>query len=132
LGIEKEHEFLTLFDSGFMDGNEFPFEQGILKASLSNGLFNLRKVRGITTNKSHGRTDSIAELKSKFSGQVESMEGAVVFYVCNWMGVSCFQIRAISNFVEPRDSAKWNIPLALEKLNEAVLNVLQKLMVEVH
>ena len=132
LGIEKEHEFLTLFDSGFMDGNEFPFEQGILKASLSNGLINLRKVRGITTNKSHGRTDSIAEIKSKFSGQVESMEGAVVFYVCNWMGVSCFQIRAISNFVEPRDSAKWNIPLALEKLNEAVLNVLQKLMVEVH
>ena len=60
------------------------------------------------------------------------MEGAVVFYVCNWMGVSCFQIRAISNYVEPRDSAKWNIPLALEKLNEAVLNVLQKLMVEVH
>jgi futalosine hydrolase len=132
LGIEKENEFLTLFDSGFMDGNDFPFEQGILKASESNGLFNLKKVRGITTNKSHGRTASIAEVKSKFSAQVESMEGAVVFYVCNWMGISCFQIRAISNFVEPRDSAKWNIPLALEKLNEAILNVLKKLMVEVH
>ncbi len=132
LGIEKENEFLTLFDSGFMDGNDFPFEQGILKASESNGLFNLKKVRGITTNKSHGRTASIAEVKSKFSAHIESMEGAVVFYVCNWMGISCFQIRAISNFVEPRDSAKWNIPLALEKLNEAILNVLKKLMVEVH
>lgn len=132
LGIEKENEFLTLFESGFMDGNDFPFEQGILKASESNGLFNLKKVRGITTNKSHGRKTSIAELKSKFSGQVESMEGAVVLYICNWMGVSCFQIRAISNYVEPRDSAKWNIPLALEKLNEAILNVLKNLMVEVH
>jgi len=132
LGIEKENEFLTLFESGFMDGNDFPFEQGILKASESNGLFNLKKVRGITTNKSHGRKTSIAELKSKFSGQVESMEGAVVLYICNWMGVSCFQIRAISNYVEPRDSAKWNIPLALERLNEAILNVLKNLMVEVH
>jgi len=60
------------------------------------------------------------------------MEGAVVFYVCNWFGISCFQIRSISNFVEPRDSAKWNIPMALEKLNVTVLDVLKKLTVEVH
>ncbi|KAF0235498.1 MAG: S-adenosylhomocysteine/5'-methylthioadenosine [Prolixibacteraceae bacterium] len=131
LGIEKENEFLTLFETGFMDENEFPFEQGILKAS-ENGLFDLKKVRGITTNISHGRAASIAEIKSKFSAQVESMEGAVVLYVCNWFGIPCFQIRAISNFVEPRDSAKWNIPLALEKLNETVFDVLKKLAVEVH
>jgi futalosine hydrolase len=115
-----------------MDSNDFPFEQGMLKASESNGLFDLRKVRGITTNKSHGRATSISEIKSKFSAQVESMEGAVVFYVCNWFGISCFQIRSISNFVEPRDSAQWNIPMALEKLNVTVLDVLKKLTVEVH
>jgi len=132
LGIEKENEFLTLFESGFMDANDFPFEQGMLKASELNGLFDLRKVRGITTNKSHGRAASISEIKSKFSAQVESMEGAVVFYVCNWFGISCFQIRSVSNFVEPRDSAKWNIPMALEKLNVTVLDVLNKLTVEVH
>ena len=132
LGIEKENEFLTLFETGFMDENEFPFEHGILKATESNGLFDLKKVRGITTNISHGRTSSIAEVKSKFSAQVESMEGAVVLYICNWFGIPCFQIRSISNFVEPRDSAKWNIPLALEKLNLTVLDVLKKLTVEVH
>ena len=132
LGIEKENEFLTLFETGFMDENEFPFEHGILKATESNGFFELKKVRGITTNISHGRTSSIADIKSKFTAQIESMEGAVVLYVCNWFGVPCFQIRSISNFVEPRDSAKWNIPLALEKLNDAVLDVLKKLTVEVH
>ena len=132
LGIEKENEFLTLFESGFMDANEFPFEHGILKASDANGFVQLKKVRGITTNKSHGRTSSIDEIKSKFSAQVESMEGAVVFYVCNWFGITCFQIRSISNYVKPRDSSKWNIPLALEKLNETVLDVLKKLIVEVN
>jgi futalosine hydrolase len=132
LGIEKENEFLTLFETGFMDENEFPFEQGILKATESNGFFELKKVRGITTNISHGRTSSISDIKSKFTAEVESMEGAVVLYVCNWFGVSCFQIRSISNFVVPRDSAKWNIPLALEKLNGTVLDVLKKLTVEVH
>jgi futalosine hydrolase len=132
LGIEKENEFLTLFETGFMDENEFPFEQGMLKATESNGFFELKKVRGITTNISHGRTSTIAEIKSKFTAQVESMEGAVVLYVCSWFGVPCFQIRSISNYVEPRDSAKWNIPLALEKLNDAVFGILKSLTVEVH
>jgi len=131
LGIEKEEEFLTLFESGFLDSNEFPFEQGILKSSDWNGLVQLKKVRGITTNKSHGRTSSIAEIKSKFTAQVESMEGAVVLYVCNWLGVNCYQIRAISNFVESRDSSQWNIPLALENLKGEVLDVLRKVTVEV-
>jgi futalosine hydrolase len=132
LGIEKEEEFLTLFDTGYMDANEFPFEHGVLRASDFNGLIELKKVRGITTNKSHGRLTSIAEIKSKFNAQLESMEGAVIFYVCNWIGVPCIQIRSISNFVEPRDSSQWNIPLALEKLNLSVKDVLQKLTVEIN
>jgi futalosine hydrolase len=132
LGIEKVDEFLTLFEAGFMDSNEFPFEQGILKSSDCNGLLDVRKVRGITTNKSHGRELSINEIHQKFSAHVESMEGAAVFYVCSWLGIPCCQIRAISNYVEPRDSAKWNIPLALENLKITVLEVLKKLTVPVN
>lgn len=132
LGIEKKDEFLTLFESGFMDSNEFPFEQGVLKAPSSNGLFDLKKVRGITTNKSHGSVESISEVNQKFSAHVESMEGAAVFYVCNWLGIPFYQIRAISNFVEPRDSSKWDIPLALENLKESVLALIKKLTVTVN
>lgn len=132
LGVEKRDEFLTLFESGFMDANEFPFEQGVLKSSNANGWLNLKKVRGITTNKSYGRESSIANIKEKFTAHVESMEGAAVFYVCNWLGVECYQIRAISNYVEPRDSSKWNIPLALENMTHSLLYVLKKLSVPVN
>lgn len=132
LGIEKKDEFLTLFESGFLDSNEFPFENGFLKSSNSNGLIKLRKVRGLTTNKSHGRSSSIAELHEKFSAQVESMEGASVFYVCKWLGVKCYQVRSISNFVEVRDHSKWNIPLALENLKLSVIEVLKSLTVPVN
>jgi len=132
LGIEKKDEFLTLFESGFMDSDEFPFSQGVIKASSSIGLIDSKKVRGITTNKSHGRKSSIAEIHQKFSAHVETMEGAAVFYVCSWLGIPCHQIRAISNFVEPRDSSKWNIPTALENLKESILNVLNRLSVPVN
>lgn len=125
LGIEKKERFLTLFEAGFMEGNEFPFENGMLKASYTLNGLNLKNVRGITCNKSHGRKATIDELKEKYTAQVESMEGAAVFYVCNWQGVKCAQLRAISNYVEPRDASKWDIPKALENLKTAVLNLLQ-------
>jgi futalosine hydrolase len=123
LGIENKNEFLTLFEAGFLDFNEFPFDKGILKPELVDVKIELKQVRGITTNKSHGRKSSIAGLNQKFTAHVESMEGAAIFYVCNWIGIPCCQIRAISNYVEPRDSAKWNIPLALDNLKQAILSL---------
>ncbi|QGY43014.1 futalosine hydrolase [Maribellus comscasis] len=132
LGVEEKRQFLTLFESGFMEGNEFPFENGILKATPSNGLMNLNKVRGITANKSHGENSSIAALKAKFSAHVESTEGAAVLYVCIWYGIPCYEIRAISNYVAPREVAQWNIPLALENLKTSVLEVLTKVTIAVH
>uniref|UniRef100_UPI00321733B0 futalosine hydrolase n=1 Tax=uncultured Draconibacterium sp. TaxID=1573823 RepID=UPI00321733B0 len=132
LGIEKQDEFLTLFESGFMKVDEYPFQHGILKTSNSNGKMDLKKVRGITTNKSCGRKSSIAEIQSKFSAHIESMEGAAVLYVCSWFGVKCYQIRSVSNYVEPRDSSKWDIPLALENLKEAVLRIIKNLLVPVN
>ena len=132
LGIEKKDDFLTLFESGFLIANEFPFEQGISKATGSKFFNGLKKVKGITTNKSHGRERSITEIKEKFSAQVESMEGAAVFYVCSWLGINYAQIRAISNYVEPRVSSKWNIPLALVNLKNAVLKAIPELQVPIN
>ena len=126
LGIEKENEILTLFDSGFMHPDEFPFENRVLKADADHYASMLPRVKGITSNISHGRESSINELKNRFSATVESMEGAAVFFVCRWLGVPCIQIRAISNRVEPRSKAVWDIPLALENLK----NSLQKVLAE--
>jgi len=131
LGIEDNKEFLTLFDSGYLEADEFPFENGVLKNSTNGTISSLKPVRGITTNKSNGRESSIHELSVKFNGHIESMEGAAVFYVCKWMGVPFLEIRAVSNYVEPRDVSRWNIPLALENLSTQVLNVFEKLRIEV-
>lgn len=132
LGIEDRGEFLTLFESGFVKENDFPFVNGQLKAAQSDGFIKLKKVDGLTANKSHGKSSSIAELQKKFSAQLETMEGAAVFYVCNQLDVPCYQIRAISNYVEPRNRLQWNIPLALENLKVAVINTLYNLKVPVN
>jgi len=131
LGIEDKTDFLTLFELGFLNKNDFPFLNGQLNAAKSDGWLKLKKVHGITVNKSHGNGESIKALNSKFSAQVESMEGAAVLYVCTQLNVPCHQIRAISNYVEPRDSSNWDIPLALENLKKSMLQTLQNCTVKV-
>ena len=50
---------------------------------------------------------------------VENMEGAALFALCEEFGAECAEVRAISNYVgEPREG--WNIPLALEALAQAL------------
>lgn len=87
----------------------------------------LPKVRGITVNAAHGNAGSIQRTMDRYAPQVESMEGAAFFHVCRHFGVSAMQIRAISNRVEPRDRAAWNLPLALHNLAQAMLLVLNEL-----
>lgn len=131
LGIEDRDDFLTLFDAGFLPPDEFPFNNAILQNPMAKNASHLPVVRGITSNKSSGSKEAIDRLMAKYNAQVESMEGAAVFYVCRWMGVPFLEIRAISNYIEPRDPSKWDIPLALEKLHTTVLTVLQELSVPV-
>ena len=51
--------------------------------------------------------------------QVENMEGAAIFALCNYYGVKCAQIRAISNYTDDSRSA-WDIPTALDALAAAI------------
>jgi len=131
LGVENEEKFLTLFESDFIEPNEFPFEDGILKASNSNGWIQLKEAHGITANKSHRHRKSISEIQQKFSADLESMEGAAVFYVCRNLGIPCFQIRAISNYVDSGDASSWDIPAALINLKSTFLKLSRNFAVPV-
>ncbi len=126
-GIEQKDEFLTLFEADFIGLNDFPFENGMLKATESNGWIPWKEVSGITANKSPGKRSSINEINRKFGADVESTEGAAIFFVSKHLGVPCFEIKAVSNYVEPRDASKWNIPLALMNLKTALLKLLNNI-----
>tara|TARA_R110002111_G_scaffold117946_1_gene180273 strand:- start:298 stop:918 length:621 start_codon:yes stop_codon:yes gene_type:complete len=85
------------------------------------------KVRAITVNTVHGDEKSIQAVVNRLNPQVESMEGAAFFYVCNQFKTATIQIRAISNYVEKRNRDAWEIELALNNLAEATKNTLSKL-----
>jgi futalosine hydrolase len=52
------------------------------------------------------------------------MEGAALHYVCLQSGVPFLQLRSVSNTVGVRDKTKWDIKLAITRLNETLIPLL--------
>lgn len=107
LGAENHDQFLTIDELGF----------GQNKYTATAEVESLPKVKSITVNKVHGNEMSITKIKAIFEAQIESMEGAAVFYACGQENIRCLQVRSISNYVEPRNREKWKIELAIKNLN---------------
>jgi futalosine hydrolase len=82
-------------------------------------LAGIESVTGISVNRVHGTAESIAQIRQQWNADIESMEGAAFFQVCLEHTISFAEIRAISNFVEPRNRESWDIPGALGKLSDA-------------
>ena len=114
---------------GFEDGERFfEFNELNLKNVFKNkSKTDLLSVKSITVNRVHGNQGSITEIINRLNPDIENMEGAAFFQVCNTFNVPCIQIRAISNKVEQRNKDNWNLPLAIKNLNNTVLEIIAEL-----
>ncbi len=121
LGAEAGDEFIPIEKMGLIDLNSTPWQQGVLPELTPEDLSwfpNIPRVKGITVNTVHGNEKNIRSLVARLSPDVESMEGAAMHFACIEAGQQFLHIRSVSNYVVKRDRNDWNIPLALEKLND--------------
>jgi len=61
-----------------------------------------------------------AQLCAVHSGLCENMEGGAVARVCEEFAVPCLEVRCVSNMVEDRNPANWQLAAAVQKCGEAV------------
>ncbi|MGE0561490.1 MAG: futalosine hydrolase [Flavobacteriales bacterium] len=130
LGAEDGEKFLSLIDMDLIEDEDFSLLNGAMVNSISidtKSIQLLKKVSAITVNTTHGEEGSIEKIKELFNPQIESMEGAAFFYASLLEGITCLQLRAISNRVEKRNKANWDIQLAVKNLTEASLKLLNEL-----
>jgi len=125
LGVEEQSgAFTDLFELELEDRNATPFKNGkIYNDEKPSQLF--MTARGITVNTTHGNAESIKKLQSKYDFEIESMEGAAFFYACKILDIDCYQVRSISNFIEPRDRENWAIGEALTSLHTAFFKLIE-------
>ncbi len=132
LGVEEaDGRFADLLELGLLEKNAAPFINGILRNPAAEQAAFLPAAHGLTVNKVHGSPDSIAAIQAKYpDAQVESMEGAAFFYACLLAKTPFLEIRGISNFVEARNREKWDLPLAINNLNQTLLEMLETFRAE--
>jgi futalosine hydrolase len=85
-------------------------------------------MQGISVNRVHGDEESIASIQRRYQPEVESMEGASFFYCALSEHIPFLQLRAISNRVEKRNRDAWDIPRAIQRLNETTIKILEELL----
>ncbi len=129
LGAESGEYLLSLIDLKLIEKSAFPFINCELINDTkinSERLNSIPKVKGITVNTIHGNSESIKKIRELFNPVTESMEGAAFLYACLTEKIKCLQLRSISNYVEERNKKNWNIPLAIQNVNDFLINLLNE------
>jgi len=104
------------------------FENSKQKLICKNsGIFNFPEVNAITVNTVSGSKQKINFNKKLYKADIETMEGAAVFYTALKSKINFAQIRAVSNFVEPRNKNNWQIDGALKSLSEQIPDIILKI-----
>lgn len=124
LGIFQEKHFYTLFEKGFAEVNAAPYSSGFLINENAEN-YSLPGVNAITVNTVSDNTFQNEMYMSKYSADIESMEGAAFHYVCIAEGVRFIQLRSISNRVGERDKTKWQLKGAIQNLNENLHRIIK-------
>lgn len=126
LGIYENEIFYTLFDTGFANANELPYNDGWL---ANDGVIQvgLPMAKSITVNTVSDNFDIAEMYKRKFDADIESMEGAAFHYVCLQEKIPFLQLRSISNFVGERSKTNWKIKEAIESLNGNLAKIVELL-----
>jgi futalosine hydrolase len=122
LGAEDGERFLAIEDMGLGQSSL------IVNATPPDiaGLTELPRVSAITVNTVHGSEASITGIRARCAPDVESMEGAAFAYACGSAHVPYAQVRAVSNIVERRNREAWRMELAIRRLNEVALDILDR------
>jgi futalosine hydrolase len=79
----------------------------------------------VTVSACTGTVARAREIEERFHAVCENMEGAAIAHICTRYDVPMVEMRGISNIVEDRDRARWNIRLAADNCQQAAQNLLR-------
>ncbi len=127
LGAEDHDNYLDIFEMGLLNPNMPPYIVGKMLTPLLpvHNRIRMPQVSGLTVNTVSGNERTINLRKEKYHCDVESMEGAAFHYICLREKIPFAQVRAISNYVTPRDKSQWKMKEAITNLNTWLIDFIE-------
>ena len=129
LGVDDQGRYRDMFEIELMQPNAKPFANKKLINPFQDFplRLNLPFVSGLSVNTVSGSLATIESRIEYYDCDIETMEGAAFHYVCLKKRIPFLQVRAISNYVEPRDRSKWEMKKAIENLNNWMIENLPEI-----
>ncbi len=144
-GVQTAAEFLNLADIGLpgahRDGvnyyNRYPLDSAV-RALFAPPLEQFARTEAVTCASGSfvtlstccGSVASTQQMYQRWNAVVENMEGAACAQICALNKVPMWQLRAISNMVEQRDTSRWQLRPAMERAQRAVIHLLHHISPE--
>lgn len=96
-------------------------EKYLLKTEFSFVVGNSITVNSVSGTRQRGEI-----FIKQFDGHCENMEGAAIARVCEAYSIPLVEIRCISNYVEDRDTDKWQMKQACSKVGQVAAFLIEK------
>ena len=129
LGVEEaDGSFSSVFSMGLLEPDHPPFEKGRLIQPNRDPIPGMRAVAGLTTDRVHGFPPGIEACVKRYGADIETMESAAFFLCCLLEKRPFFALRAVSNYVEARNKEAWELPKAIDRLNETLISITETIL----
>ncbi|HEU0109779.1 MAG TPA: futalosine hydrolase [Flavisolibacter sp.] len=129
LGVEEKGTFHSVFTMGLQQADDYPWSNSKLVNTDKNlPEWGLPVVDAVTVHEISTDPKRIQYYRDQLQASIETMEGAALHYVSLMEKFPFLQLRSVSNFAGERDKSKWQLKLAIEKLNYELEKILLKLM----
>jgi futalosine hydrolase len=130
VGAQDHENFLSVYDLELEDQTHTPYTNGwLFNTELPYPVFfsGFNPLSSITVNTATGNQATIDLWQNLYKPSLETMEGAALHYVCLTEKIAFVQLRAISNYVTPRNKNTWQIGLAVTNLNDVLISYLKSI-----
>lgn len=107
--------------------NEFPLNQAAQIPVNSGKGIQIKRGVFVTVSSVTGTHQRAVELENRFNAICENMEGAAIAHICAMYKIPLLEIRGISNIAGMRDKRRWNLILASDNCQQAVLEIIPQL-----
>ena len=102
--------------------NRFPLDSQLV--STATEICGARCGVFVTVSQCSGIQAVGDSLHARFNGLCENMEGAAAAHICRLYGIPFLEVRGISNLVEDRQPARWDIPGAAAAAQSALIRII--------
>ena len=128
IGVFEYGEYKNLFDMNLANADDMPFAtQKLINNFICNlQIEDLQKATSRSVNLIEGDEVRLNLLNKKYNTDAENMEGAAFHFVMLQTNIPFVQIRSASNYIGERDKSKWKMKLAIDKINELVLKIIEQ------